>query len=635
MAKLEGIIYNTFYGYVVLRGFAPIGELAEVSKKPKSYQRDADDQHKLDIIKYLSGTKSYFPEITLACRVSDYEGLIQSIGTDKDISKEESAFVKGLYVLSERLPMGRDRARHAYLEIKKPTYEEKLVRVDGNHRLEPFSSDIDWWHQLVTNRDAIKDEPDEVKIKGWLDHEAKAVRSSISQKIVPFTIVMSDAKDANSFEAKIFHDINFKALPLREEASLKIVSDLNAFEIDELGVEYPLTLELIKEVKRGVFSTIPWLTVETEEEMDADTEIVQSYFRTTCLRIVQLLLSQKERINKLLSETHNKSKVLENQINEQERAIEKLEKDIEEKKLAIEQIEIENAYFKDMSLYKSAVREYEDIMLKLNMFRNDYDMLIQERYHLKYKVDSLTRYIDNCDNNNAILSSLTTLTAIYKEFEGENYGNISYLCALVYYSLLDTEQLNSFVEWSKQNGINKITEPDDLSKDASRNLIKMFDQIHQAKKNEIFISMQFGDSQSELIFEKIVRAIELFNSKHKDINLRATPIRIDRTVESSTYSIQDKIKEAIKSCGLIIADLSSANINVYHEIGYAMGIAESHNMIPNIVLLYKENTDHNTGNKDVDKFVGFNLRNLSQLRFKEYDQLVDGLVKRLEKHYYV
>ena len=54
MAKLEGIIYNTFYGYVVLRGFAPIGELAEISKKPESYQRDADNQHKVDIIKYLA-----------------------------------------------------------------------------------------------------------------------------------------------------------------------------------------------------------------------------------------------------------------------------------------------------------------------------------------------------------------------------------------------------------------------------------------------------------------------------------------------------------------------------------------------------------------------------------------------------
>ena len=64
-----------------------------------------------------------------------------------------------------------------------------------------------------------------------------------------------------------------------------------------------------------------------------------------------------------------------------------------------------------------------------------------------------------------------------------------------------------------------------------------------------------------------------------------------------------------------------------------MGIAESNNLIPNIVLLYKENTDHNKENKDVDKFVGFNLRNLSQLRFKDYDQLVDGLVNRLGRHY--
>ena len=85
---------------------------------------------------------------------------------------------------------------------------------------------------------------------------------------------------------------------------------------------------------------------------------------------------------------------------------------------------------------------------------------------------------------------------------------------------------------------------------------------------------------------------------------------------------------------MIIADLSSANINVYHEIGYAMGVAQAQNMKPNIILLYKENTDFNKEPpKDVDKFVGFNLRNLAQLRFKDYDQLVNGLVERLEKHY--
>ena len=52
-----------------------------------------------------------------------------------------------------------------------------------------------------------------------------------------------------------------------------------------------------------------------------------------------------------------------------------------------------------------------------------------------------------------------------------------------------------------------------------------------------------------------------------------------------------------------------------------------------MILLYKEDTNYNREKKDIDKFVGFNLRNLSQLRFKDYKQLVDGLVDRLEKHY--
>lgn len=310
MAKLEGIIYNAFSGYVVLRGYAQIGELAELSRKPDSYQRNPDDQHKKEIVDYLLGTKSYFPEITLACRVKDYAGLIQSIGDDKDVSAEDSKYVKGLRVLSERVPIGRDRARHAYLELKKPTDEEKLIRVDGNHRLEPFSSDIEWWHQFVRERTAIKDETDEAKRKGWLDHEAKQIKDRIAKKIVPFTIIMSDGsddKEADNFEARIFHDINFKALPLREEASLRIISDLQTFgDYEKMGVEYPLTMELIKEIRNGMFNAIPWLSVESEIE--------KSYFRTSCLRIVQLLISQKEKVKKELKDTKDASKDIEKKI---------------------------------------------------------------------------------------------------------------------------------------------------------------------------------------------------------------------------------------------------------------------------------------------------------------------------------
>ena len=387
MAKLEGIIYCAFSGYVVLRGYAPIGDLADISKKPDSYQRNADNQHKIEIVKYLSEIKSYFPEITLACRVKNYEGLIKSIGDDKDVSAEDSIYVKGLRILSERLPIGRDRARHAYLELKKPAEDEKLVRVDGNHRLEPFSSDIEWWHQLVTNRDAIKDETDETKIKGWLDHQAHLEKAKIAEKIVPFTIIMSDATDANSadnFEARIFHDINFKALPLREEASLKIISELQSFDdYKKLGVEYPLTMNLIKEVKDGRFNSIPWLKVESQTE--------NSYFRTACLRIAQLLLSQKRKTDECLNETQNKSKESDNQIDNLKKEIEKFEKEFDKKKSAIEKLEIENSNFKEMSQYKLLLREYEDVKLSLKMCKNDYEMHSQERNHLKYKADSLTR----------------------------------------------------------------------------------------------------------------------------------------------------------------------------------------------------------------------------------------------------
>ncbi|MBO7054207.1 MAG: hypothetical protein J6W37_02345 [Bacteroidales bacterium] len=345
-----------------------------------------------------------------------------------------------------------------------------------------------------------------------------------------------------------------------------------------------------------------------------------------------MLISQKERIEELLSEAQAESKDTENEISTQEAKVASLNNDIDSKKKEIEKMEIDIPDFSKASQYKSATFKYADLKSSRDVENNKLGMLRQKQEHLKYNVRSLNNYLAKCTNKECILSSLNSLTNVYNGF-GDDYGNIAYLCALVHYSLLDNGQLESFVSWSKQNGINKITDPDDLSKDASSNLIAMFDQIHQAKKNEIFISMQFGDSQSELIFEKIVRSIELFNFKHKDISLRATPIRIDRKVEASTSSIPKAIREAIKSCGLIIADLSSANINVYHEIGYAMGVAESNNMIPNIILLYKENTDHNKDSKDVDKFVGFNLRNLSQLRFREYDQLVEGLVKRLEKHY--
>lgn len=603
MAKLEGIIYKTFNHYVVLRGFAPIKDLAEISHKPDSYQRPAITSHKDDIIRFLGDNNNeyrYFPEITLACRVNDYEELIRSIGGSNDVDWEDARVIPGLKVLSQRIPFTGYRARHANL-VKNNNRD--IVRVDGNHRLESFD-----------NKD------DDI----WLEYDMK----EIGGLIVPFTVIFSNAEVADRFEAGIFHNINFKQVPLRIEASLRIIIDVDAFDDKEkLGKEYPLAIKLIKHIEKADLRTIPWLQNHNNIETD--------YYRTSCLRIIQLLQHQENIIQKKKDEAEKLYKKSNNELKEKDNIIKTAGEDIESLHNSLRRQEIEYSDFR----FRSEYRETKD---NLKNVKNNKTLLVRERDELKHSLHyynsiatKCTYYLSNIKDVNYIENAIYKLQSVYNEFSVSQRGNIAFLCALVYYALLDEAQLNAFVKWAQVNGINQIVTPDELSVDSSLNLINMFEQIYQSKKNEVFVSMQFGDSQSELIYEKIIRAIELFNQKHSGIRLNLHPIRIDRTIEQNTYSIQDKILDAIQNCSLIIADLSSHNINVYHEIGYAMGIAKSNKMLPNMILLYKEDTDHNKDKTDVDKFVGFNLRNLSQLRFKDYDQLVEGLVKRLEKHYEV
>lgn len=603
MAKLEGIIYKTFNHYVVLRGFAPIKDLAAISHKPESYQRHADEVHKEDIVSFLStGEYKYFPEITLACRVKDYLDFASNIGIDNAVDRDDAKFVEGLRVLSERLPYDGYRARHAFL-VKKSN--EDLVRVDGNHRLEPFDNDND-----------------EIWAKTGAD------KKELEALVVPYTVIFSEQEFGDKFEAGIFHNINFRQLPLRLEASLRIIIDVNAFDDKEsLGEEYPLAISLIKKIENTDIRSIPWL--RNHKNIDLD------YYRTSCLKIAQLLLNRKEVVAGKLATTEEKLSQAIDERDKKDESIKTTNEEIETLKTKIKQMEINYADFRLRSEYresKQKLKDCENNKIKLSREKEYLDSAIHYRRSV---IKKCKNYIESVSDVNVIETTIHTLQSIYNNFAENQRGNIAFLCALVYYAILDEAQLNAFIKWAKVNGINQIIESDDISQDSTMNLINMFEQIYQTKRNEVFVSMQFGDSQSELIYEKIVRAIELFNKKNSGIFLNIHPIRIDRMVEKSTYSIQDKILEAIQNCSLIIADLSSHNINVYHEIGYAMGIAQTNNMLPNLILLYKEDTDHNNDKEDVDKFVGFNLRNLSQLRFKNYDQLVDGLLRRLEKHYEV
>ena len=531
MAKLEGIIYKAFKNFVVLRGYAEIADLAAISETSNSYQRIANESHKKNIVKFLKeGKYTYFPDIILACRAENYSEFWAKVGSDDDVDFTDAPFVSGLSVMREYLPVKRHRARHASIDIRGT---KKLYRIDGNHRLEPFDEPISWWYDVLDIPQEIVNEIDEEKKRGWLDHAAKMFRDDVGSKIVPYTIVFIDSASPEDIEAGIFHNINFRHLPLKEEASLRIISERNTFDITSLGEEYVLANDLIKRAKKGFFRGITLLSPASDEE--------KSVFRTSCLRIAQLICDMKA---------------------------------------------------KDVDL------------------------------DLKYKNEGFVDEIEEI---------IQSLRPIYKNWGAAKQGSTSLLAALVYYGLKDVVKQRFFIQWANKNGINRITQ-DNVSRSTALSFVEMFDKVYQTKKSEVFISMQFNDSQSELIYEKIVRAIETFN-RDTSRDIKICPLRIDRYVKGETYTITDEILSAIESSSLVIADLSSGNKNVYHEIGYAMALAKVKEVSPSVLLLLKEDTDKLKEGDDVDKFVGFNIRGFSQLRFKQTDDLVEKLISQLKVHF--
>lgn len=531
MAKLEGIIYKAFENYVVLRGFAEIADLAAISKKSESYQRIADEHHKKEIIKFLEeGRYVYFPDVILACRAENYSQFRTMVGSDDDVDFADATFVDGLSVMREYLPVKGHRARHASIVIESA---KKLYRIDGNHRLEPFDETIEWWFDLLSVPEEVVNEVDLTKKNAWLENKAKGFKKTIGSQIVPYTIIFTDLTSAEDFEAGIFHNINFRHLPLKEEASLRIISERETFDISSMGEDYELAYNLIDRAKKGFFKGISLLTPKMEER--------DSVFRTSCLRIAQLICYMKDK-NEGLTKLYGK-----------EGFIDKIEETIQ------------------------------------------------------------------------------SLRPVYKVWGLSKQGSASLLAALVYYGLVDAIKQQFFIQWADKNGINKIAQ-DNVSRSTALSFVEMFDKVYQTKKSEVFVSMQFHDPQSELIYEKIVRAIETFNRETaREIKIR--PLRIDKYIKGETYTITDEILNAIESCSLVIADLSSGNKNVYHEIGYAMALAKVKDVSPSVLLLLKEDTNQLGKGEDIDKFVGFNIRGFTQVRFKDYDDLVGLLIPQLKAHF--
>ena len=127
----------------------------------------------------------------------------------------------------------------------------------------------------------------------------------------------------------------------------------------------------------------------------------------------------------------------------------------------------------------------------------------------------------------------------------------------------DNAKLSAYNTWFIKNRLYNVKDFDPAS------MIDVFNSIYEIRKKQIFVAMPF---KSELVFvyDAICEVIEKINRENGTELL--PPIRIDKKIVGFSYDIVNEILDQIRNAGLLIADLTDQNANVYYEAGFAQGL---------------------------------------------------------------
>ena len=238
----SGILHSSLGGFTVIRGVAPLGDLARCSEFNPEYQRNLIETHKAEIERFLADSKYlFFPEVVLSASLQfDPKArtgrIINSPVHDILFERGFTSNVNGLRVttVNTKLPKrlesvgGTNAPQLAYLELPENRLDDglKLFRIDGNHRLSAAND--------AKPRELKYDMP------------------------TPFCIVLhEDALQAQRFEKVVFHNINAKQIPLTSEENLRLIlqagenrlfDDKSLLEGPDLGPAYYLARKLLGEI---------------------------------------------------------------------------------------------------------------------------------------------------------------------------------------------------------------------------------------------------------------------------------------------------------------------------------------------------------------------------------------------------
>ena len=507
--KLSGVLDQSFGNFLCLRGYATMGDLYKVSKSD-DYQRGLIPDHQQEIKEFLDeGRFTFFPELTLGTFLESDDGDLAKVADffarldlEKGNRKEFTNFKLRYSVTTAKgAPDSRksERFRRATLEVDDKDIEDgkfiQFDRIDGNHRLS------------IT--------PDNPKF---------------SQLIVPYNLILFRTEtEAKQHSRALFHNINYKQVPLTMEQNLELILDYDELFTDELlktntsfGWPYYLARKVLQSWDLSMLPMVQG--VIDPKANDGDEPWVRK--RTFLLQSFELLI---------------KANVLQEE--------------------------------------DAAITQLKQKLSDINTIYQDHNIL------------QVTR-------------------------------NVGLLTTFVYYSMKDKGRLKSFTSWVVKNHIYAIERSD------AKELIKVFDQVLEARHRTVFISMQFSE-ETNSNYEAIKNSVDDVNKEHC-LDLKIEEIRIDKFTKGHSYKIDEEILQLVEDCGLLVADISLGNKNVYHEMGYLMGLNKNSGLAQNNFILV-----HNSEIKDsdFDKDVGFNMKVYQVLVANGTDDLRNQLKRQIETYY--
>lgn len=270
MSKLRGILDKSFNGYLTFRGFAKLKDIENLSEPDDAYQRNLIETHQDEIRDFLSsGHNLFFPEVILGCKIAENDEIQKVLelydNFEHNTSSTNFDFKKMKVELQSRTEFqsGDDARSRGYFrptilnfltrhqqesEIQKP-----FKRIDGNHR---------------------------ISASNHVDEHIKNLN-------IPFCIVFFRSEDEEKKYSRVmFHNINYKSIPLSMEESLKLIlDDENLFPDEELkasssfGWEYYFARKINKSVIDEHFGNIK--------------DVFDGQFRTTFKKLFAMLIENE------------------------------------------------------------------------------------------------------------------------------------------------------------------------------------------------------------------------------------------------------------------------------------------------------------------------------------------------------